>query len=263
MRIWYQSMTELTNLPRYAAFLREHITASAPAGVDVELVGLNPGTYGGRPPMEVLRYPWGQHRALAQVLDNVEHAARAGFDAFLMGSFVAPPMRLARCAVDIPVTSMAESVLLTAHTLSRRVGLVCISDHQVGTATELIDSVGLADRVVATVPIDLPTTEELVSTALGTAGEDNPSSELSESFRRAARVLIARGADVIVPAEGILSEVVRAWGISTVDDAPVLDCVEVSLAHTAMLAALFASDAVGMGRLVSYPRLPDPGHHVG
>jgi len=135
--------------------------------VDVELVGLAPGTYGGPPPMAVLRYPLGQHRALAR-------AARTGYGAFLMGSFVSPPMRLARCAVDIPVTSMAESVLHTAHMLSRRVGLVCISDHQVGTASELIDSVGLADRVVATVPIDLPTTEELVSTALGTASKDGP-----------------------------------------------------------------------------------------
>lgn len=256
MRICYQSMTELPTLPQYAAFLREHITASAPAGVDVELVGLVPGTYAGRPPMEVLRYPLGQHRALAQVLDNVEHAARTGCDAFLMGSFVAPPLRLARCAVDIPVTSMAESVLLTAHTLSRRIGLVCINEYQVGTATELIDSVGLAEQVVATVPIDLPTTEEVVSTALDTASEDGPGSALAESFRRAGRVLVARGADVIVPAEGILSEVVRAWGISTVADAPVLDCVEISLAHTAMLAALFASGAAGMGRLVSYPRLP-------
>lgn len=256
MRIWYQSMTELPNLPRYEAFLRQHITSSAPSGVDVTLLGLLPGTYGGRPPMEVLRYPMGQHLALAQVLDNVENAARTGYDAFLMGSFVAPPMRLARCAVDIPVTSMAESVLLTAHTLSRRIGLVCISDHQVGTATELIDSIGLGDRVAAAVPIDVPATEDVVSAALGEASGNSTKSELAESFGRAAGVLVDRGADVIVPAEGILSEVVRAWGISKVAGAPVLDCVEIALAHTAMLAALCASGAAGMGRLVSYPMLP-------
>lgn len=254
MRIWYQSMTELDRVPDYARVLGDHIATSSPDGVAVELVGLPPGTYGGRPPMEVLAYPLGFHRALTPVLDNVECAARDGYDAFLMGSFVAPMLREARSAVDIPIASMAESVILTAHSLSRRIGLVCISDAQVATATDLLESVGLMGRIAAVRSIDTPATEDVVAQALGTT--TGAGGELEESFVRACTSVVSAGADLVVPAEGILSEVVRTRRIRSVGGAPVLDCVEVSIAHVVMLARLFRSGAVGMGRLVSYPKLP-------
>ncbi len=254
MRIWYQSMTELDRIPRYARVLRDHIAASTPDGVTIELIGLAPGTYGGRSPMEVLAYPLGFHRALAPVLDNVECAARDGYDAFLMGSFVAPLLREARSAVDIPVASMAESVILTACPLSRRIGLVCISEAQVGTATDLIESVGLMGRVVAVQAIGTPATEDVIAEALGpTAGTGVG---LEESFLSAVARVVLAGADVVVPAEGILSELVRARRTTAVAGAPVLDSVEISIAHVVMMSRLFRSGAVGMGRLVSYPKLP-------
>lgn len=252
MRIWYQSMTELEKLPLYAEFLRAHIAKSCPEQVSIDLIGLATGTYRGHSPMEVLRFPLAFHRALHQVLDNVETAAAAGYDAFLMGSFVAPFLREARCAVDIPVTSMAESVLLTAHSLSRRVGLICINSDQVGTATELVATLDLTARVVCQLSIDLPATETLVSTTLSDRG-----GALAESFLRACHEAIDNGADLIVPAEGILSELVRANEITTVGGAPVLDCVEVAIAHCVSLTRLMQSGAVGVGRLVSYPRSYD------
>ena len=253
MRIWYQSMTDLDRIPGYARVLRDHVDASSSPEVAVEVVGLRPGTYGDRAPMEVLRYPLGLHRALSQVLDNVEVAAARGFDAFVMGSFVAPFLREARCAVDIPVTSMAESALLTARTFSRRVGLVCISDAQVGTATDLVTGLGLDDHYVTALPVDVPADETTVSSALDPGQDGGP---LLESFRRACRSAAAAGADLVVPAEGILSEAMRAHGITAVDDVPVLDCVEVSIAHAAMLTRLVASGAAAVARRRSYPKGP-------
>ena len=252
MRIWYQSMTELDRLPDYADVLRAHIRSSSADDVRIELVGLAPGTYGGRAPMETLRYPLGFHRALSQVLDNVITAESQGFDAFLMGSFVAPFLREARCAVDIPVTSMTESVLLTAHSLSRRVGLICISDDQVGTATDLVTALGLTAGVRCAVPIDEVATEVVVSQAL--TSTDSP---LTASFTRACQQAVDTGADLIVPAEGILSEMVRAREMSSFSGVPVLDSVEVAIAHTAMLTRLLQSAAVGIGRRHSYPKQLD------
>jgi Asp/Glu/hydantoin racemase len=253
MRIWYQSMTDLDRVPGYARVLREHVAAAGSPDVTVEVHGVAPGTYGGRAPMEVLRYPLGFHRALAQVLDNVESAPGWGFDAFLMGSFVAPLLREARSAVAVPVTSMTESVLLTARSLSRRVGLVCINEHQVGTTTDLIGALGLDDHYVVALPIDVPADEATVSAALDTTAGGG---ELLEAFLRACRSAADAGADLVVPAEGILSEAARTHGVTAVDDVPVLDCVEVAIAHTAMLARLLRSGAAGVGRRYSYPMAP-------
>ena len=192
-------MTDLDRIPGYAQVLRDHVAASSSPEVAVEVVGLRPGTYGDRAPMEVLRYPLGFHRALHQVLDNVEVAAARGFDAFVMGSFVAPFLREARCAVDIPVTSMAESALLTARSFSRRVGLVCISDAQVGTATDLMTGLGLDDHYVTALPVDVLADETTVSSALDPGQDGGP---LLEAFRRACRSALAPGAARGVAAGG-------------------------------------------------------------
>jgi allantoin racemase len=249
MRIWYQSMTELHRLPGYASVLAEHVRSASTRDVQVDVVGLSDGTYEGKAPMEVLRYPLGFHRALSQVLENVVQAEAVGYDAFLMGSFVAPFLREARCAVDIAVTSMAESVLLTARSFSRRLALICISEDQVGTATDLVAALGLGDWVRCFVAIDEVATEVVVSDALtGSAGA------LADSFRRACGSAVEAGADLIVPAEGILSEMARLRGITAVGGVAVLDSVEIALAHTAMVSGLLASGAIGVGRRKTYPK---------
>jgi Asp/Glu/hydantoin racemase len=244
-------MTELQALPAYDRALRDHLAVAGGSNV-IDVFGVSLGTYRGRPPMATLHYPYGMYTALAPILDNVVLAEKSGYDAFVMGSFVAPLFREARCAVDIPVTSMAESALLVAWSLARRVALVCISAEQADTTSDTIDQLGLSTRVAATVSLDEPVGENRVSEALR-----GDSTTLVASFERAARSALTSGADLVIPAEGILSEVVRRAGVTAVDGAPVLDAVDVAIEHTVMLAALQQSGSARTARLRSFPKLPE------
>lgn len=258
MRIWYQSMTDLERLPHYAKVLTDHIGEVATDEVAIDVVGVPPGTYGVDAPMSHLRYPAGFHRALLPVLDYVVQAQNQGYDAFVMGSFVAPFLREARSSVVLPVASMAESALLVGRSLSRRIAMICISADQVGTATDLVEVLQLGAFVRTTrsledlAPGGAPD-ESVLSQALTTSG-----GRLLEMFVRACREAISGGADLIIPAEGILSEVVRLNGIRDVDGAPVMDCVEVSISHAALLARLVKNGSVGVGRR-TYPMQPPSG----
>jgi Asp/Glu/hydantoin racemase len=198
--------------------------------------------------MEVLRSPYGYHRALEQVLDNVLEAQAQGYDAFVMASWVAPFLRAARSAVDIPVTSMAESVLAVACSVGRRFVLVCINEDQARLAGELVAELLFAAHVAAIVPLDLGGAEDTIAKAL--ASTDS----VAESALRAARIGIAQGGDVVIPAEGILSEALQRHGVRDVDGAPVLDCVGIALEHTALLARLWRDQNLRFARVWSYPK---------
>src|SRR3546814_8561904 len=49
------------------------------------------------------------HRAVDQIIDYAIHAERDGFDAFVVGSFSEPMLRVMRSAVDIPVIGILRS----------------------------------------------------------------------------------------------------------------------------------------------------------
>jgi allantoin racemase len=240
-------MTELDALPGYRQTLSKRLR-DMDSIVDIELRGLLPHTYGGAPPMATLRSPYGYHRALEQVLDNVVVAEQEGYSAFAMASWVAPFLRAARSAVDIPVTSMAESALAVACSLGRRFVLVCINEDQARMVSELVEELNFDSRVVAVIPLDLALTEDAVASSFGSDGA------IADSGQRAARAGIARGADVVIPAEGILSEVMRAEGIVTIDGAPVLDCIKILVDHTIWLMRLWQESSLCVGRIWSYPR---------
>jgi allantoin racemase len=61
MRIWHQSMAPLGEFGQYANLLEEHIERVAAKGTIVTLHGARPGSYLGRAPGELLRYPYARH----------------------------------------------------------------------------------------------------------------------------------------------------------------------------------------------------------
>ena len=82
IRIWHQSMTDLTLLPGYAGMLHDHARRICGADTVVDLHGLAPGTYPqGMAPIELVRYRWGEHLAFVQIVENCMRAEREGYDA--------------------------------------------------------------------------------------------------------------------------------------------------------------------------------------
>src|SRR5918999_3426581 len=129
IRIWHQSLTDLTLLPGYAAMLQEHAGRVCSPDTTVELHGLTPGTYPpGMPPIDMVRYRWAHHLAFVQVVENCIRAEREGYDAVAISCFVDPGLEEARSVVDIPVVSSLETALLVGSATARSFGLMAIAE---------------------------------------------------------------------------------------------------------------------------------------
>lgn len=248
MRIWHQSMNELDRYPVYREALQAHVNRVADPGTEVVLHGLEPGTYGSAAPAEVLVFPGLFHRILSQILPAFEQAEADGFDAIAIGSYSEPFVREARSLLDIPVASMAESTLLTGCSVARLSGLVSISSDVAWMARNIVTANRLEDRVAGVWTVDPAVNESQLARAF-----DEPDDVLA-SVRNAARAAIAAGADVIIPAEGVINELLVAEKITEIDGVCVMDAVGVVVLHAEMMAKLSSRTGLHAGRRWHYPK---------
>lgn len=250
MRIWHQSMTVLDDYGFYADTIARHARASVAPDTDVVLHGLRPGTYGGLAPADVLKYPYPYHVILEQALENCYEAQRQGFDAVALASYSEPFLREARSLVDIPVASLAESTLLVGCSMARLMGLVSITPDVVRMTWDVIHKHRLDDRVSGIYTLDPPIDELGLSVAFR-----EPTAFLA-AFEHTARAAIAAGADLIIPAEGILAELLWTSGVRAIDDVCVMDSLGTLFMYTELLVNLHRRTGLGVGRRWEYARPP-------
>lgn len=249
LRFLHQSMTELDGLTGYRDALAAHARRVLGDRAQVDLRGVRPGSYASIPPSAVLGFPYPYHLVLGQVVEAARAAERDGYDAFIVGSFSEPFLRETRCAVDIPVASLAESTLLVGCSLGGRQALVTNGPAVAALVRTAVDKHHLGGRVSGVYALDPPMTEPELAAA-------DPEL-LVEAFRRIAARAVAEGADVVVPAEGVLAEVLQGRGVDRVDGAVVLDSMGVVWHHAEMLVRLRRSTGALVGRRWEYPRAPD------
>lgn len=252
IRIWHQSLTDLTLLPGYATMLQEHARRICDAETVVDLHGLVPGTYpGGMAPIDMTRYRWAHQLAFVQVVENVMRAQREAYDAVAVSCFVDPGLEEARSVADIPVVSSLETALLVSSTVGRAFGLLAIDESMARTLRELVQRYGYAHRVAAVAVMNPPITEFELDRAF--AG----SPEFVERFAGQARRLIADGCDVIIPAEGVINTVLVRNKVQAVDGTPVLDSYGSLLAFAEMLVQLRRRSGLSIGRRGAYCQPPE------
>ena len=251
MRIRYQSMTAFAEVGAYASTLQRHAAEVASAGVAIEFRGVDPAVYGSLVPGDIFPYPYAKHLVADQALEACFQAAREGCDAFVIGSFSEPHLRSSRAAVDIPVLSMPESSFLTGCSLAERFALITLSPHYARRVSEVVARHGMQPRVAGIFPLGEGLTERDLNAAL-----THPDAVLG-AFHDAATRAIAAGADLLLPAEGILNEVIYANRIVRIGGAAVMDCVGVTLLHAEMQVAMKRRLGLGPGRVWSYP-MADP-----
>lgn len=241
-RIWHQSVNELEHLPVYKKALEDH--GREVIGNEAELVvhGLPSGTYGGLSATAALGNAYAYHRYLGRVIENAIEAEREGYDAFVIGSFSEPFLREIRSAVDIPVASLTEAGLLVGCSLGRYIGLVSNAPAVQWMTRTAVDKHGLGARVLDVVALD-PALDE---PALAKAYAD-PEPVIA-NFTAAAERLVARGADVIIPAEGVLAELLMRHGVRAVAGAPIMDVVAVAWAYALMQIRLWSTTGLRVGR---------------
>ncbi len=247
MRLCYQSMTAFSAMGAYATTLRAHAAKVVLPGTEVHFQGVDPGLYGALVPGDVFPYPYLKHLIQNEALECCLRAEHDGFDAFIIGSFSEPYLRQSRSAVDIPVISMPESAFLTACSLAEKFALITLSPKYARRVSEVVARHGMGPRLAGIFGLGDDLGEREASGAL-----DDPGPML-DAFHKAARQAIAAGADVLLPAEGILNEVVVSQGITMLDGAAVMDCVGVTLMHAEMMVRAKQSLGLGCGRAWSYP----------
>ncbi|MBX5472438.1 MAG: hypothetical protein IRZ23_08260 [Acetobacteraceae bacterium] len=252
IRIWHQSLTDLTLLPGYAAMLRDHARRVCAPDTTVDLHGLAPGTYPpGMAPIEMVRYRWAHHLAFVQIVENCIRAEREGYDAVAISCFLDPGLEEARSVVDIPVVSSLETALLVASAAARSFGLVAIDATMAAVLKELVHRYGYERRVSAVESMNPPITEFELDTAF------SGSPALVDRFASQVRRMVDAGADLIIPAEGVINAVLVRNACDAVDGTPILDSYGALLNFAEMLVRLQSATGLRTSRRGAYARPPE------
>jgi Asp/Glu/hydantoin racemase len=250
MRIWHQSFTDLTVMPLYRKTLAEHASAVMGNEATVSVHGLRPGTYAeGCAPIDAIKYRYVASINELQICDAALVAEREGFDAVAIGCFFDPGLRAARSLVDIPVVGLGETCALVACSLARKFGLVTLCEDQSADYADMMHAYGLERRFAGAVAVDPPIDEFALEADEATARA------IEERFDRACALAVERGAEIVVPADGVLNEfLVRRGRLTARGDVPVMDSLGVLFQHAAFLVRLARTTAAGVSRRQFYAR---------
>jgi allantoin racemase len=187
----------------------------------------------------------------SSLFENVIAAEARGYDAFVIGSYTEPFLRECRSLVDIPVVAVTESSLLVSCSFAKTFALVTLNDENVWFLKSAVERHGLAGRVSGIYAVR-PAMDELEIDAL-----ISDPSRYADEFTKAARAAVESFADLIVPAEGLVAELVHNAGITEVDSVCVLDGIGAPLQYAAMLARLHRASGIHPGRRWNYVKAPD------
>jgi allantoin racemase len=145
-------------------------------------------------------------------------AEREGYDAFLIGNISDAGIREAREVVNIPVLGLCETSLHIASMMGATFALVTISEKWTPRLLENVRRCGLESKLVAAEPMNTSPLElkrcfvepDRLKTILG-------------QFNECAERLLAKGAEVIIPAGGDIIVFLADMGIYEIGRAPVLN----------------------------------------
>lgn len=231
--------------------LAEHARAICGPETTVDLHGLRPDTYPeGVPPIAMVGYRYATRLADLQVIDNIITAEREGYDAVAISCFLDPGLEEARSMVDIPVVSSCETALLVSSAVARSFGFLTLDESMAAYLRKLVAHYGFADRVNVVAALDPPIDEFELDRAF------TGSPEFVQRFSRQAESLIADGADIIIPAEGVLNVALVRNGVRAVGAAPVLDSYGSLLAFAETMVTLQRKSGLVVSRAGEFAKPP-------
>ena len=229
-RIWQQSSLDLSQLPGYAAALREHRCGACGPETVIDVHGVETGNWLAG---DYFKYSsHSNHLKVTQIIENAMCAEREGYDAVAISCFLDSGLEDARDALDIPIVSSLETTLEIASKLGHSFALITRAKHMNARVRALIRQYKYEDRVAVLTPLDFSMSLPELDKAF--AG----SQEFIDRFTRQASELIRSGVDVIIPAEGVLNIVLVRNGVREIDGIPVLDSYGALLAYAEMLVRI-------------------------
>lgn len=191
MKLWYQSMAREAQQIDYGADLKKVIAMAAEPGTSVHVQGLSEAAGIGA------HYRFLEHHDGREVIGNALEAEKGGYDAFLIGNITDAGIREARELVNIPVLGLSETSLHIASIMGASFGLIAIAERWVPRLMENVERYGLRGKLAGIEAMDTSPLD------LRKAFRDDARREhVIARFSEAAEKLVARGAEVIIPAGG-------------------------------------------------------------
>ena len=140
--------------------------------------------------------------------------------------------------------------MLVACSLGHRFGLVSLEDSQRAQHEELAHAYGLRDRLAGVVPMHPPVDEYMLE------ADEAGSRPFMAAFEAACRRLVEAGAEVVIPGDGFLNEMVWRHGLKTAAGVPVMDALGTLFHHAVFMAELRNRLGTGVSRAFYYARPP-------
>jgi Asp/Glu/hydantoin racemase len=249
MKIWHQSFTVLSDLGPYSEALKRHFAKVARPGTQIDMHGMQAGTYRGNYPGNDIRHAAFQYVHALQFMAAAVRAQEEGYDVYSLSTLPEPALREIRGLVDIPVVGYGESAMLTACMLGRKFGVLLFIDDMNELIAENAKNHGLESRFTGAVPVGFAFNDVL-------KGFSDPT-ELIDRFKAAARKLIAQGADVIIPGEAPLNVLLAQNGVVEVDGVPILDSLAAWVKQAETMHDLRTQCGIKTCRKGYYHKLPE------
>jgi len=243
VRIWYQSFVDPEEQAPYIERLRARLTRLAAPGATVDVFGIAPP--------DRFFHPLTEFRCADQTIRNALTAEREGYDAFVIGHFQEPGLTECRGAVGMPVVGLGEAAMLFACSIGRRFGLVTIDPVFVPWHEEQIVRHGLGRRCagVRAIAADLPR----FMRAFTDAGERE---SVRADFAVQVAPLLAGGADVLIPAGGLMMLLFAEEQPFAIGGAVVLEGIVTVLKSAEMAVALHRVTGTAASRSGLYGKAP-------
>jgi allantoin racemase len=165
-------------------------------------------------------------------------------------TFGDPFLTECRSLLQIPVSSMVESSLLVGCSMARQMALITLGPNTVQRVSELARGHGLSSRISGVVPLDPPVTEASLVDLL----DSGMAEQFVSDFVAVAQQAVEGGADLIVPAEGALNEVLFRSGCERIRGVAVMDTLAVLIGYTELLVNLRSRSGLTVGRRWAYAR---------
>lgn len=230
MKIWFQKHTVIGRNPWLDQAYERHFAAILPAGTEVAFGSLPAETYEGSLPADYVRY--GQLEVLFSwyFAHQALVAERNGYDAYVVGTSQDPGLRMARSLVSIPVVGYGEATFGLLHGQGIRFGIVGFIPALEEALADNLATCGTAASCAGFAYI--PSGKERVEDAL----KDGDVADLLPLMSEAAEGLRARGAQVIVPGEGLPNEALWAAGVRRLAGLPFIDADGIAVTSAETLA---------------------------
>ena len=203
MKLWYQSMSRQTSWGEYNEALRRILDRVKDPGTRIDVHGIT--NIGGTTP----QFHYLDYLETGEVLENVQTAVKQGYDAFLIGNIGDPGLQAAREIANIPVLGLGETSVHLACMMGRSFSLVTINEKFTQRIVDNIAHYGLSSRLAAVTRMKV---ERLLNLD---AGFRDPAARkaIVAQFMQAANANIDAGAEVIIPAGGVVMALLADAGV--------------------------------------------------